>query len=319
MEPQRPIFINCGSNVNYFDGANTWVSDSNYVGSGFPTYSTAATIANTAAQEIYKTERYDRSRPSSMKYSIALSPGYYDIYLHFAELYFEAEGAREFAVILENSVEIPALDVYREAKGFYRAYVWRKLGCPVMDGVLDIEFGRLVENPKINAIEIHPMTTPVFPTRTPPVTSTTTVPDTTTSTTTTAVVTTTTDTATTTSALSYGVDGFVLLDAIKDEDIAGGFNCTPACTGTATRFNIRAESFGTVGSVRLRLSGRLSTGWRVENVAPYTIRGDTPGTPPDYYEMALPSGDYTIEAEAFPLPGGEGRGSGIESLEFTMP
>ena len=100
------------------------------------------------------------------------------------------------------------------------------------------------------------------------------------------------------------VTGFTLVDATgdaPDEDvtaIADGatLDLSPYLL---SRFNIRADvaAGADVRSVRLELAGPVSTG-RTENApAPYTLRGDDGD---DYWSMALPNGDYTITATAYP-------------------
>ena len=100
------------------------------------------------------------------------------------------------------------------------------------------------------------------------------------------------------------VTGFTLVDATgdpPDEDvtaIADGatLDLSPYLL---SRFNIRADvaAGADVHSVRLELAGPVSTG-RTENApAPYTLRGDDGD---DYWSMALPNGDYTITATAYP-------------------
>ena len=81
-------------------------------------------------------------------------------------------------------------------------------------------------------------------------------------------------------------------------------------------FNIRADTFGAVGSVKLRLSGGLNF-IGTENVDPYALFGDKPRG--NYYGRSLPSGDYTIMAQAYPLALAEGAPSSVASLNFTIP
>ena len=309
---QEPIFINCGSNSSYFDGENTWVPDRAFLNGDFDTYQTTAGIANTPIQKIYKTERYNK-QPSAMKYSIPLQNGRYDVLFHFAELYLNSEGQRIFSVELEGDLALIHFDIYKEAGGHNRALVKQNLNIPVTDGMLDIEFLRFEQNPTIHAIEIRPTPLVIAPTREP-------TPSPTVQPTPQPVLPTLPPVAPTPSPISsenYGVEGFALVDAIADSDVIGGFDCLPdpVCTGATVMFNIRVDTFGNVSSVWIKLSGSLSPQSRVESTAPYTLVGDAPGVDPDYYGMALPSGDYTIEAIAFSP---EGVGSQLASLNFTI-
>ena len=116
----------------------------------------------------------------------------------------------------------------------------------------------------------------------------------------------------------YGISGFVLVNAVSNFDIENGFDCLADsnCNVGADKFNVRAESFGDVKSVRLSLSGRLSTS-RVENVFPWSLFGDKPGPPLDYLQSDLPQGDYTILAEAFPEEQAVGT-SNNATFQFTV-
>jgi len=385
---QDPIFVDCGraaNEGNYFDGTNTWVPDTPFIDALYPTYSTTKTIADTASQDMYNTERYDLSGPSQMKYSISLLPGFYNIFLHFSEIYFGSPGSRVFGVKLEGKVEIESLDIVDVTGGLYRPHIESWFNFPVLDGSLEIEFLRIIENPKIQGIEIRPVASlptpppvvptippiqpvaptlppirpvaptlpliqpvapspppiqpvaptpppiqPVAPTPPPiqPVAPTLppiqpilppiqpTLPPIQPVAPTSPPLPAPTPPPTT----SYGISGFVLVDADTNLDVVGGFNClpNPICVGNTQKFNIRAETFGTgIGSVLLTLSGRLTT-TRVEGVSPYSLFGDKPGPVPDYIKKDLPAGDYTVTAQAFPLPQAQGIGSPIASLNFTI-
>ena len=111
------------------------------------------------------------------------------------------------------------------------------------------------------------------------------------------------------------ITNFVLVDSISNEDIDGGFSCTPACIGSASKFDIRAETSGPVQSVKLSLTGPKEN-VRVENVAPYAAFGDISG---DYFGFSLPPGSYTVFAQPFSLPGANGSAGPVQSLNFTIP
>jgi outer membrane biosynthesis protein TonB len=117
---------------------------------------------------------------------------------------------------------------------------------------------------------------------------------------------------------SYGISGFVLVNADTNLDIENGFDCLadPNCNVGASWFNVRAESFGNVKSVRLSVSGRLSAS-RIENVSPWSLFGDNRGPPPNYLRKRLPPGDYTIVAEAFPEEQANGNAN-TKTLQFTV-
>jgi hypothetical protein len=111
---------------------------------------------------------------------------------------------------------------------------------------------------------------------------------------------------------------FVLVDADNNKDIPGGLYCQPtACTGGASKFNIRADTIGGVGSVRLilRKDGVIVTD-RIENDAPYSHYGDVLG---DYNQHELPPGQYTMEATAYQLPDAQGAASPVYTQDFAIP
>ena len=114
---------------------------------------------------------------------------------------------------------------------------------------------------------------------------------------------------------SIGISKFVLVDTATDLDVPGGFDCMPTvCVGSATSFNIRAETFGDVKSVRLRLTGGLFAD-RVENASPFSAFGDVSGI---YFGKELPPGTYTIKAEAYPLRRARGTPSPAKTLQFMI-
>jgi len=73
--------------------------------------------------------------------------------LHFAEVYQDSVGGRSFDVVVEGDLVIDDLDIFASV-GVFTALTIR-LPATVEDGNLTIEFLREIDNPKINAIEIH--------------------------------------------------------------------------------------------------------------------------------------------------------------------
>lgn len=108
------------------------------------------------------------------------------------------------------------------------------------------------------------------------------------------------------------------MNADTNLDIENGFDCLadPNCNVGGSWFNVRAESFGNVKSVRLSVSGRLSAS-RIENVSPWSLFGDNPGPPPNYLRKRLPPGDYMVAAEAFPEEQAVGNAN-TKTLQFTV-
>jgi hypothetical protein len=80
--------------------------------------------------------------------------GNYRVNLYFADTYTGTQkvGARVFDVLIEGSLRCDNLDIFAEAGGF--TALTKTADVSVTDGVLNIEFRHVVENPKINAIEV---------------------------------------------------------------------------------------------------------------------------------------------------------------------
>lgn len=148
------ILINAGSTENYTDPeGNIWLSDEGFYNAG-KIYSTNATIANTDKQQLYQTER----NRLAMTYTIPCSNGFYDVSLHYAELFSGAFGynARVFDVFIQGVLVAQDLDVYEEAGGEGNsAYVDTTRYVEVDDGFLAIDFIGVNQHAKINAIEIR--------------------------------------------------------------------------------------------------------------------------------------------------------------------
>lgn len=154
--------INAGGSAYTDPSGKTWQADA-YYNTGY-TYSTTQAIAGTTSPGIYQTERYDVPTAPDLTYALPVTNGTYRVNLHFAEIYFQAAGARVFNVYIEGALAYNNLDIYQQA-GAYTALVLSK-DVTVSDGTLNISLQALVENPKISAIEILTTSTP---TNQPPV------------------------------------------------------------------------------------------------------------------------------------------------------
>jgi hypothetical protein len=107
-------------------------------------------VANTGDDPLYYSERHfnpdDIHAPS---YRVPLPPGEYEVTLHFAEIVHKTKGKRRFDVSLEGR---KVLEEYELSFGVATKHSSR---CKVTDGFLDIEFGFVMEEPKISAIKIE--------------------------------------------------------------------------------------------------------------------------------------------------------------------
>ncbi|WP_278251890.1 malectin domain-containing carbohydrate-binding protein [Sabulibacter ruber] len=116
-------------------------------------------IGGTTDDVIYRSERY-----GALSYNIPVTSGTYRLRLHFAELYFGATGGgpggngkRVFNVTAEGQTILSNFDIYAQA-GAMNALV-REFQVTVTDGTLNLALVKVIENPKISAIEVLPATT----------------------------------------------------------------------------------------------------------------------------------------------------------------
>ena len=159
--------INTGSSTNYTDpNGNFWIADA-YHGNKGRMYSVCPrAIAGTANDQIYCTERFfnTKNTPPPHRYTIPVPrAGTYAVQLHFSETFFKTSGKRVFKVWVNGEQVIAALDIASEV-GFSTALVV-PLQTKIEGTSLVIEFVPIIENPKINGIEVNeiPNSVPVAP------------------------------------------------------------------------------------------------------------------------------------------------------------
>lgn len=110
-------------------------------------------IRNTSDARLYQSERwFDREAPREQRsYVVPLPPGRYQVVLHFAEIFLQAPEHRVIDVVAEGATELEAYDL--GTAGFATADQ-RRFEVEVNDGLLEIEFRGVEQNPKVSAIEI---------------------------------------------------------------------------------------------------------------------------------------------------------------------
>ncbi len=106
-------------------------------------------VSGTVDDPLYRSERY----AATLKYQVPVANGTYEVTLHFAEMYFNAAGARVFNVSLEGQTVLQNFDIWAVA-GKYAA-VTRTYSITVSDGVLNIVGTASVNNAKFSALEIR--------------------------------------------------------------------------------------------------------------------------------------------------------------------
>ncbi len=154
-KPQGAIYINSGGPEVTVNG-QLWGADEHFTNGD--TYSTANAIANTDADVLYQTERYDKN----LAYAIPLDNGAYKVKLHFADIYegTHSAGARVFDVSVEGELLLDDYDIFSEVGGF--AAVVKQDEVQVTDGTLNIDFTSSKDNAKLSAIEIIPVINACF-------------------------------------------------------------------------------------------------------------------------------------------------------------
>jgi hypothetical protein len=143
--------------LNAGGSAVTGFSADNYY-SGGSTYSTTATVTtsgvtNAAPMAVYQTERFEWG---SFSYTIPglTSGATYTVRLHFAEIYFDAAGKRQFNVAINGAQVLSAFDVFATAGGKYKAVVREFSTTANSSGQIVIAFSPILDNPKISGIQV---------------------------------------------------------------------------------------------------------------------------------------------------------------------
>jgi hypothetical protein len=153
---QATYRINAGGSAYIDTLGQLWSADQ-----GFSTGqadSTSDRIADPNST-LYQSERWDPPGAPELSYDLPVANGSYRVNLYFAEIYPGAAfvGGRVFDVAIEGTTVLQHLDIFAEV-GFLKPLV-KSFTTTVSNGVLDILFSHVVENPKISAIEIIPLST----------------------------------------------------------------------------------------------------------------------------------------------------------------
>ncbi|WP_277484434.1 PKD domain-containing protein [Catalinimonas alkaloidigena] len=132
-----------------------WSADQ-YSSGGSPYSNTSLPINNTTSDAIYQTELY-----GDVTYNIPVpQSGFYDINLHFAEIYHGVEnnngaGARKFDVQIEGGqYTLNDYDIIENAGATATAIIEEFKGIEVNDGTLTLNFTSVVDQAKVSAIEV---------------------------------------------------------------------------------------------------------------------------------------------------------------------
>ncbi len=148
--------INCGGSEFKDSSQYLWMNDEAFDYSlrwGYVNGAVGSTpdpIANTTEDTIYQWERFGGT---DFSYGIDMPNGMYEVTLHFAELYWDAEGSRVFDVAIENTTVLDDLDIFTQA-GHDTALSYSFI-TTVSDNNLDITFPEVKQdNAQICAVEV---------------------------------------------------------------------------------------------------------------------------------------------------------------------
>lgn len=142
--------INAGGGFYTDTLGRAWSADQNFVGSSY-SYGITETIAGTNDSPLYQDER-SGINSSSFAYNIPVTDGIYNVNLHFAEIWWQKAGQRVFDVDIEGQSFLNDFDILTETAA--KTALTKSTQLVVTDGELNISFETVIENPKVNAIEI---------------------------------------------------------------------------------------------------------------------------------------------------------------------
>lgn len=151
-QTQNPIRVLCGGKAYTDSKGQQWQADYGY--NEGTAGSNSATISGTADPTLYHYGRWNGDAAVPLTYSFPVANGTYHVNLYFAETStgMMQKGARIFNVRMQNQLIFSDLDVYSLA-GADTALV-KGADITVMNGQIEVELDGVVQNPKVNAIEI---------------------------------------------------------------------------------------------------------------------------------------------------------------------
>ncbi len=144
-----PIRVNAGGPQVTDPQGRVWAADNSYTGGG--SYGNGNTILNTAAPQIYQTERF--GTPGTVEYQFPVANGTYTVNLKFAEIWFRSRGQRVYNIVINGQQVFANFDPFAVSGGANTA-IDEQYQATVANGMLDIQLTPVVSNPKVSAIEI---------------------------------------------------------------------------------------------------------------------------------------------------------------------
>lgn len=162
----NPIRINAGGSAYTDTAGNVWTADT--YASGGQAFTVTDPIGGTTDPTLYQTERY-----RNFSYAVPVSPGTYAVTLKFAELYWTAAGQRVFNVAINGAAMLTNFDIWASAGGKDVA-LDRTFTVSVTGNMLTVAFTGVVDNAKVDALQVAPVAGVPTPTSTPTPTPTST-------------------------------------------------------------------------------------------------------------------------------------------------
>jgi hypothetical protein len=140
--------VNAGAGPVNDTGGRPWDGDRGFRGSGGIQHATGTDIKGTTDDVLYQTNRWGMSA-----YDVPVgAPGRYVVRLMFAETVFTDPGVRVFDVLAEGTTVVSRLDLVAVA-GYAVAHDEVR-EVEVSDGVLNLEFRALADDPMLSALEV---------------------------------------------------------------------------------------------------------------------------------------------------------------------
>lgn len=150
------IRINAGATEPYTDSkGRLWAPDSGY--SGGTTYSgNNITISGTEDQGLHTVERY--AQGEDLIYNFDVAPGTYTVRLYNGTIWNGACGVgnRIFNIVINGTTVLADYDMYLDVGEVCNAADVKTFKVEAPTGKINITLQVVVENPKVNAIEIVP-------------------------------------------------------------------------------------------------------------------------------------------------------------------
>lgn len=141
---ELPVILAINAGGNSVDNGD-FVFEADRFYQGGMTSQTTDAISGTVNDAIYQSERY-----GDYRYEIPVTEGDYQVELHFAEIYHETNGAREFHVDIEGTRVITSADLHALA-GHDGAYSYLADVSTVNDGALSISLTGVNDNATLSA------------------------------------------------------------------------------------------------------------------------------------------------------------------------